>query len=293
MREFIGSFVVIAVVLSACSAAAENPDKDITVMATTTMLGDVVRAVVGDDATVEVLLPPQADPHDYQPSSRQIAAMQTADLVVANGLGLEEGLDDVLENAAALRVGELVDPRSLGESGDVADPHIWLDPVRMGRVAELVAERLEEIDPAVDWASRAQAYSALMASTDADVRAILDALPVDRHKLVSSHDALGYFADRYGFTVVGTLRPGGSTLDEPSSAHIADLVAVMKAENVTAIFIEVGESRSLAETVAAELDGSVSVVELFVGSLGAAGSGAETLSELLVTNAERIVEALS
>ena len=293
MRELVALLVTIALVISSCSADDDATNDGVTVVATTTILGDVVRAVVGNEGTVEVLLPPQADPHDYQPSSRQIAAVETADLVVANGLGLEEGLDDVLESAAALRVGELVDPRSLVDSGNAVDPHIWLDPVRMGRVAVLVAERLEEIDPTVDWTARAEAYAATMASTDAQIRMVVEALPVERRNLVSSHDALGYFADRYGFTVVGTLRPGGSTLDEPSSSHIADLVEVMRAEDIAAVFIELGENRSLAEAVAAELEGTVSVVELFVGSLGVAGSGAETLSELLVTNAERIVEALS
>ncbi|NNF63334.1 MAG: zinc ABC transporter substrate-binding protein [Acidimicrobiia bacterium] len=290
MRRLMALLAAISLVLVSCSSSGDSTNEVVSVVATTTILGDVVRAVVGDDGTVEVLLPPQADPHDYQPSSRQIAAMTTADLVVANGLGLEEGLDDVLEGTSAMLVGEQLDPRTVGDS---FDPHVWLDPIRMGQAAMLIAERLGEIDSSIDWASRAEAYAATMESTDAEIRRIADMVPEDRRNLVSSHDALGYFAERYGFTVVGTLRPGGSTHDEPSSAHLAELVGVMAAEGATAIFIEMDENPALAETVAAEFDGAVTVVELFVGSLGVEGSGAETLSEMLVTNAERIVTALS
>jgi zinc/manganese transport system substrate-binding protein len=121
---------------------------------------------------------------------------------------------------------------------------------------------------------------------------ILDVVPAERRVLVTNHDALGYFADRYGFEVLGTVIPGGATLADPSSADLAELVATIQREEVPAIFAETIEPSVLAETVAAEVGDQVRVVELFTGSLGEEGSGAETLIDALIINARRIAEAL-
>jgi zinc/manganese transport system substrate-binding protein len=265
---------------------------------TTTILGDVVGAIVGDAATVTVLLPLGADPHDYQASALQVAEMRSADLVVANGLHLEAGLDDILDTLAAdgarvYRVAEHLDPLPFGDSGGDLDPHVWLDPLRMAEAARQIAVELEAVAPGIDWAARADAYGAALLQTDAEIRTILDVVPADRRKLVTSHDAFGYFAARYGFEVIGTVVPGASTLAEPSSAALAGLLATIDAEGISAIFVGTTESAILAETLAAETGGAVEVVGLFTGSLGAAGSGAETLIDMLLTNAERIAGALS
>jgi zinc/manganese transport system substrate-binding protein len=110
--------------------------------------------------------------------------------------------------------------------------------------------------------------------------------------MVTNHEAFGYFAARYGFEVIGVVIPGGSTLAEPSSAELAALVEIMESESVRVIFAETSQPTALAEAVAAELGGDVDVVELFTESLGPPGSGAETLSKMLLTNAERISAAL-
>jgi zinc/manganese transport system substrate-binding protein len=241
------------------------------------------------------------DPHDYQASARQIAALHKADLVIANGLLLEEGLIDVLDAAAGdganvVELGPLLDPIPFSADGSAAgfaDPHVWMDPLRMATAAHLVADQLTAIDGSIDWSTRADAYDDELVDADVEIDEALAAIPAEQRKLVTNHDSLGYLADRYGFEIVGVVIPGGSTLASPSSAELADLVAEIEREGVPAIFTETSSSPALAEAVAKETAGAVAVVELYSGSLGEPGSGAESLIGLLKTNAARIRSALS
>lgn len=267
-----------------------------TVVATTAIVGDLVANVVGDHATVEVVIPLGADPHDFRPSARQLTAIAGADLVVSIGLGLEETLSDVLASAAQdgtaiLELGPQLDPITRDDGG--LDPHVWLDPERMAAATELIAGALADLDSTVDWGTAADAYAAQLAALDDEIAAILDAVPADRRRLVTNHEALGYFADRYGFEVVGVIIPGGSTLAAPSSADIAALAEVIATEEVPAIFAETTQPATLAEAVAAEADTEVVVVELFTESMGEPGSEAGTLIGMLRVDAARIAEALS
>lgn len=281
-------------VLGSCGST-DSPSDGPRVVATTTMLGDIVESVVGEAATVETLLPIGTDPHDYRPSAQEVAALVSADLVVANGLELEEGLNDVLENAAddgvtVLRIGELVDPIPFSSDPTELDPHVWLDPLRMADAARLIGDALATLDSSADWAARAADYGAELEAADEEIIEILKA--VQNRQLVTSHDSLSYFADRYDFEVLGVVIPGGSTLADPSSAELAALAEAITAADVAAIFAETTEPSALAEAVAAEVGTSVAVVELYTGSLGEPGSGADTLIGMLTTNARRIADAL-
>ena len=309
---------ILALVLAACGPAAE----------TTSVWGDVVRGVVAGNATVEVLTPLGVDTHDYRPSPSQVAALQTADLVVANGLGLEEGLVDVLEaleadGANIFDVAPLLEPIPFGrhdhsdsegqepcdpgesheEDGEdqgteeehahgSCDPHVWMDPRRVEAATALIAQELQKIAPGIDWMSAAAEYARTLAQTDTTIIETIASISLERRKLVTSHEAFGYFADRYDFEIIGVVIPGGSTLAEPSSAQLASLVATMENEGVTVIFAETTQPTALAEAVAAELGDDVQVVELYTESLGEPGSDAETLPAMLNTNAERIAGAL-
>jgi zinc/manganese transport system substrate-binding protein len=355
---------VVAVIATACGTAESVDDTAdpgqggpaVTIVATTTIWGDVARNVAGDDADVEVLMPIGVDPHDFQASSSQVAALYAADLVVANGLGLEEGLGDILEAAEddgvnVLEVAPLLDPIAFGTHGDddegdhdgdeheacdptlghaddhddedghdedghdedghdedghdedartdhehaaaSCDPHVWMDPLRVAEGARMIAAALAEIAPEVDWIARADAYASSLTEEDEMIVAVLSGVDEDDRIMVTNHDAFGYFADRYGFEVVGIVIPGGSTLGDPSSRELAELVETMEAEGVTAIFVETTQPSVLAEAVAAELGGDVDVVELYTGSLGEPGSGADTVIGMLTTNADGIAEALS
>lgn len=298
---------LLTALLTGCSSD-DGTDEGVHIVATTTILGDIVRNVVGDDAEVEVLMPVGVNPHDFQPSSQQVAAIQRADLVVANGLGLETGLHDVLEAAATdgVRVWEVapdLDPRPFVEvAGAEADhddhedgsldPHFWLDPLRVSAAVGLLAGHLTEVAPGSEWSTEAAEYSAELETLHAESLDQLAAVVVVDRKLVTNHLSLGYFSDRYGFETIGTVIPGGASLANPSSAELASLVEIIEREQVPAIFTETIEPDALAQAVAAEVGYDVAVVELYTGSLGAPGTDGDTLIGMLATNVVRIANTL-
>ncbi len=284
----------VALVATACGAPASSDGSAIVV--TTTVLGDFVRQIAGDGVTVEVLMPIGADPHEFEASARQVAAMEKATLVVANGLGLEEGMTSVLDavesdGVPVLKVGELETPRHFSDG--TPDPHVWFDPVRMANAATAVAAKLAEVAPdAADWTARGQAYAQEIRATEETMRSLFDQIPVDRRKLVTGHMAFGYLADRFGFSIVGVVIPGGGTMGAPSAGDLASLAQTIVDENVPVIFTESTESPTLADTLAREVGRDVKVVSLYTGSLGAPGSGADTYLGLLLTDARTITDAL-
>jgi zinc/manganese transport system substrate-binding protein len=305
--------VALAVLLLGASCASEGDSgvaEGVTVVVTTTMLGDIARNIVGDDGSVEVLFPIGASPHDFHPSSAQVTAIYGADLVLANGLHLEEGLLDLLATAEAdgvnvVEVAELLDPLTFDgrdpcetdheevSHNGACDPHVWFDPSRDAETAQVIARLLAVIDSSVPWADRADVYAADLVVADAQIVELLKPIPATDRLLVTNHDSFGYFADRYGFVVVGTVIPGGSTLSEPSSVDLAELVAVINESGVSAIFTETSEPTALADAIADEVDHEVEVISVYTGSLGEQGSGAETLIGMLLTNAQRIASGLS
>lgn len=291
---------------------------DVTVVATTTILGDVAGQVAtcAGGATVQTVIPVGADPHDFSPSSADVAAMVQADLVVANGLGLEEGLESALvsaqdDGALVLEVAPALDPllfageHSPEEEGEEhaeeegedthgsLDPHVGLDVSRMAQAAVLIGDQLTEATGDDAYAACGQEVSASLAETDEEVRTILAAVPAGSRILVTDHDAFGYFAEAYDFEVAGVVIPGGSTLAEPSSAEVSALVATIQETGVPAIFANTANPTALVDAVAAESGQEIAVVELYVDSLGPEGSGAETYQEAMVTNATRIADALA
>jgi zinc/manganese transport system substrate-binding protein len=305
-----------ALLLAACGTS--SPDEDaadsaqgVSVVATTTMLGDVVAQVTAcAGGSTTTLMPVGADPHDFSPSSEQVATIVAADLVVANGLGLEEGLADAIESAevdgaTVLEVAELVDPIEFGghghadeeehsgeeEHGDL-DPHFWHDAMRMATAAQLVGDALAAATGDDTFSECGQQVADDLRGTDAEVREILSRLDDDQRVLVTDHDALGYFAEAYGFEVAGVVIPGGATLAEPSSQELADLVQVITQEEVPAIFSNTAAPSDLTDAVAAEAGATVEVVELYVGSLGPQGSDAQTYAGMMLANAQRIADAL-
>jgi len=311
---------------SVLTDSAEN-DFAPSVVVTTTILGSVVSDIatcaVGDDSSVTVLMPLGADPHDFQASSAQVAQMAKADLIVANGLGLEEGMMDAIENIEAdggpvMEIASLLDPLPFGYADEHAeddhadhdhsaeedaaeeeahdhgdfDPHFWFDMERMARAAELIGAELA--------LTGGEAYETCGVSVASDIRAtelevvtVLEEIPESDRILVTDHDSLGYFADRYDFRIVGVVIPGGSTLGETNSQELAALVATMTTENVAAIFGDTATNSELLDVLASELDSDVSVIQLYVGSLGGPDSGAETYQEMMLINAALIVQGLS
>ncbi len=282
--------LVLLVIVAACGTPGASPTQ---VVATTSILGDVVSNALG--SPVDVLIPRGAEPHDYRPSGRQAAIVAEASLVVANGLGLEEGLADLLTTAAAdgtpvLELAPLLDPRPLA-SATALDPHVWLDPIRMAEGVRIIGDQLAELDPTLT-PGPAESYAESLERLDGRIREVLAPIPPERRLLVTYHDSLGYFAERYGFEVIGTLIPGGSTLAEASPARLAELVDLIDRTGVRILVVEAGTSSDLARAVAAETGGQLQVVELYIGSLGEPGTGAETYVTMMETNARRLADAL-
>jgi len=312
MRRGLGGFVLAVALIAVGCSTQPTPTEKPSIVVTTSILGDVVSNVVGDRATVEVLMPAGADAHDFQASAAQVARIHNADLVVANGLGLEEGLAPVLAAAAAdgVRVFELAprlnpipfvfghdDHDDEDEDEDEADhdhdldPHVWMDPVRMAEAGHQIAFELEQIDPETDWMGPAKMYYAKMIAVHREIEQMLGTVaPADR-KMVTNHASFGYFADRYGWEVVGTVIPGGSSLGAPSSADLAELVAGILAEDVGVIFVETSSPDDLARVVAAEVGRDMQVVTLHTESLG--DPPADTLVGMLEENARLITQALT
>ena len=265
--------LLLATVIAACAnGAAEQPR----IVATTNILGDVVANVAGDEAAVEILIPVGADPHEFQASSAQVATMARADLDRV----------DVFEVAPQL------DPIALKGPGDDHghgfDPHVWMDPLRMAVAAELVGAELSRVDPEGGWVERAAAYAGQLRAAHESIEEVLAPVPADRRVLITNHATMGYFADRYGWEVLRTVVPGGSTTGAPSSGDLAELVALIRAEGVPAIFVDSTRNDDLARAVAAEVGSPVEVVRLHTESLTDGGGDAPTLIDLLTFNAGEI-----
>ena len=281
MRVVLGILLIAGA--AACGGGGENAADDgrLRIVVTTSVLGDVVEHVAGSAAEIEVVLPRGADPHEFAPSARQAEAMVEADLLVVNGAGFEAGLESSIEAAedAGTEILVAADHAELLDD----DPHFWTDPSRMVEVAEAVGAALG-VDPS--------AYVEALRALDAEIEAVLADVPAERRVLVTNHEVLGYFADRYGFEVVGAVIPSLSTRAEASAADIEDLADVLRARDVPAVFAETTSSADLARALADQV-GDVAVVELFAESLGDEGSGAATYVEMQRTNAQRIAEALA
>jgi zinc/manganese transport system substrate-binding protein len=269
------------------------------VVVTTNVLGDVVSDLVGDEADVEVMMPPGTAPHEFEASPQQVAAMRDADALVTNGAGFEEGLTDAIEAAeqdgvptfAAI---DAVDTLELAGDGGT-DPHFFTDPARMATAAQAIADYLVDEVPALDtpaFARQVQATVDDLHALDGEVERTLSVVPPDRRTLVTNHEVFGYFADRYGFDVVGAVIPAGTTQAEPSAEQLDELAHTIEERGVPAIFVETSSPTRLAEALADEV-GDIDVVELFSESLGDEGSGGETYAAMMRTNATRIADALA
>ncbi|WP_291478267.1 zinc ABC transporter substrate-binding protein AztC [Corynebacterium sp.] len=290
---------VLAGVLVACGGDTERPS----VVVTTNILGNVVSRLVGDSADVRVLMKPDADPHSFGISAKEAGDMQQADLIVANGLGLEEGLGSNLDNARAegvdvLEVGEEIDPLPYASGGDRGDPdpHFWTDPGRMVTAAGIIADRLAgavDGDVGEEIRSSAETYRSELEDLDAEVSELLGSVPEDRRKLVTNHHVFGYLADRFGYEVIGTVIPGGTTLAAPSAADLRDLSTTVRDNRVPAIFADSSQPRRLADVLADEAGVTVDVVPLFTESLTGPDGEAGTYIDMQRINAERIRDALS
>ncbi|NUJ87741.1 zinc ABC transporter substrate-binding protein [Plantibacter sp. MCCC 1A11337] len=288
--------LVLGTGLTSCAASAD--DRPLVVV-TTNILGDVVGELVGDQAEVMTLMPPDADPHSFEISARQAARITGAQLLVSNGLGLEEGLTQHLETAAdegvpIVEAGSLVDVLET-ESG-ATDPHFWTDPTQMTSVVDGVTEALLEEIPTLDAAelqANAATYTAGLEALDAEMAEAFAAIPAEQRKLVTNHHVFGYLAARYDFQVIGAVIPSGTTLAAPSASDLEELSTAIEEAGVRTIFADSSQPDRLVQVLADEADVDVAVVPLFTESLTAESGDAPTYLTMMRANTERIATGLS
>lgn len=291
---------LLSVTAVGCGAAGEDRPH---VVVTTNILGDVAREVIGDEAEVTVLMRAGADPHSFGLSAVEAAMLEEADLVVHNGMGLEENVVRHVEAAAGsgvpvVAVGEAADPLPYrGEDGAGApDPHFWTDPDRMRTATAVIAEQVLEHVPDVDNAAvraNAERYDAELAALTDEMTEAFGAIPAEDRKLVTNHHVFGYLAERFDFQVIGAIVPGGTTLASPSSSDLASLTDAMREAGVRAVFADSSQPDRLAQVLREEMGGTVEVVPLFTESLTEPGEGAGTYLEMMRANTAAIADGLT
>lgn len=311
-------FCVALVILSGCSPASPlterpfpapvdlAPGETLRVVATTSIVRDVVANVGRDLIDLALLIPTGTDPHSFEPIPRDVAAVAGAHVLFANGVGLEEFLEPLLESAGtSKRAVELSTGIRLLDAGEgreqpadgephhpVMDPHTWTDPNNVMVWVENTERMLSTLDPgnAETYRANAQVYQAQLEELDRWVREQVAQIPVARRQLVTDHLLFGYLARQYGFTQVGAIIPAYTSLAQPSAKELAELETAIRDAGVKAVFVGHAVNPNLAEMVAR--DTGTQLVLLYTGSLTENGGDADTYLEYVRYNVSAIVAAL-
>jgi ABC-type Zn uptake system ZnuABC Zn-binding protein ZnuA len=269
------------------AAAHDGP----TVVATTTQVADFARNVAGDDARVVQILAPNADPHEYELRPQDVEAVSGADLVLRSGGDVDEWLGEAIEGSGTdAPVVQLSDDVEL--DGD--DPHWWQDPRNAVIAVAAIDRALDRVDPArkAAYDGNAEAYQAKLRTLDGAVARCIDEVPPARRKLVTTHDALGYYARRYGIDVIGTVIPSLSTEGQPSAGDTAKLVDTIRASGVKAIFAESSVNPKVEAAIADETGAKVGKA-LWADTLGPKGSDGATYVESISSNTAAMVDGFT
>ena len=300
--------VLLAVLVAGCGGVGKPTPKNMSatprVLAVETFLADIAQNVAGDRLKVEVLLPIGVDPHSYEPVPSDIARVAESDLIIINGAGAEAFFQKLLANsgsqAQVIEASQGLTPRQPGaqeaaQGADTAetDPHFWLDPVSAIKYVENIRDALSKVDPvwATSYSKNAEAYIAQLNDLDNWIRQQVALIPEGRRLLVTNHESLGYYADRYGFKVVGTIIPSVTTEASPSAQSLAALENAIRATGAPAVFLESGVNPQMAQQVSRETGIKVAP-ELYTHSISAAGGPAPTYIDMPKYNTQVIVGAL-
>jgi zinc/manganese transport system substrate-binding protein len=298
-----GSMLLLCLAASGAAASgcgdgdSEASGAELTVVATTTHVADLVQNVGGRRVEVHGILDTNADPHDYEPRPSDVGAIGDAPVVFKSGGDIDGWLDELIENAGG-------DPRVLsligsihtiaGKEEDGVDPHWWENPRNAIRAVAVIRDALIEADPSGKevYSRNAASYLRRLEALDREIADCMRRVPVDKRKLVTTHDALGYFAERYDVEVVGALLPSLSTQAQPSARDIDELVDQIREEDVEAIFPETALNERLESAVSREAGAQVGG-QLWADALGPEGSGAETYLDAMRRNADTMAEGMS
>ena len=272
-------------VVAACGSSAGGGSDAPKIVATTTQLADMARNIA-PGAEVTSLLSPNTDPHEYEVRPDDVKALASADIVLRSGGEVDAWLDGALDSAGVDEQNVVDAGASAGMEGD--DPHWWQDPQRAEKAAVAIGAAFSRAGLPDDSA----AYVKRLQTLDAGVEACMDKVPVAQRKLVTSHDALGYYARRYGIEVIGTVIPALTTAAQPSAGDVAKLVATIKAAGVTTIFAESSVNPKVEEAIAREAGAKIGKA-LWADSLGPKGSDGATYIESIASNTTALVEGFS
>jgi ABC-type Zn uptake system ZnuABC Zn-binding protein ZnuA len=283
--------VVLGVLALAGCGDGSDGDAELTAVATTTPAGDLLRNVGGDRVDVRTLLEPGADPHDYEPRPSDVRSIAEAALVVKSGGDVDEWLDDLLGEAGS-------DARELALINSVGtidgDPHWWQDPRNAVLAVRAIERALVEADPGGRRAyeRNADAYVRRLRDLDRAIAGCLEKVPDRDRKLVTTHDALGYFARRYDVEIVGAIIPSLSTQAQPSARDVDELVDQIRSKGVRAVFPETALNPKLESAIAREANARVGAA-LWADALGPEGSDGETYLEAMASNTAAMVDGMT
>jgi len=288
--------VLLAITIASCGGQpASDPGKAAPViLASTTILADITRNIAGDRFAVESLLPVGSDPHSYQATPQDVAKVSESELIIVNGAGYESFIHPLLENAGEektlIEASAGISPGEDAEHG--LDPHMWLDPNLVIAYVENIRDALTRFDPDGEAAykSNADTYIAELKDLDAWIIEQVEQVHAEKRLLVTNHEAFGYFAERYGFDIVGTVIESFSTDASPSAQQLAALIDQIKSSGAPAIFLDASDNAMLAQQIAAETDVKV-VTDLHLESL-TDGAPAATYLDMMKDNVTKIVYAL-
>ncbi|MGI5939413.1 MAG: metal ABC transporter substrate-binding protein [Thermoleophilia bacterium] len=290
---------VIALLLAGCGGSDEERSEGIDIVTTTVYLADITQSITGGRLTVGSLIPTGVDPHAFEPTPSVSKMIADSRAVILDISGLSPLLDGFI--TSSVRSGRLIVEAAhglpgratghgdTGQAGPV-DPHFWLDPVNVLTYVTNIRDALIKIDPegAAIYTANATAYTDKLRELDAWIKEQVERIPEARRLLVTNHESFGYFADRYGFTVVGTVFEGLSAESAPSAQQVATLINEIRTTGAPAIFLETGSNADLAKQVAAETGVKV-VTDLHTHDLG---KEAPTYIDMMRWNVDRIVDAL-
>ena len=285
--------------MPALSPAALGEGEKLRVVATTSIVADVVQNIGGDRIDLTALLPLGADPHAFEPTPQDVAAVARAHVVFANGAGLEAFLDDLLEsvggNVTVVPISYGVELLALDgedEHGGEVDPHVWFDPNNVVVWTRNIEHALGRLDPAnaETYAANAAAYQTDLRALDAWIEQQVAQVPEANRRLVTDHTSFAYFARRYGFQQIGAVFPGYSTLAETSAKELAELEEAIRGHGVKAVFVGLTVNPALAERVAEDTD--TRLVFLYTGSLSESDGPASDYLAFMKYNVSAVVEAL-
>jgi zinc/manganese transport system substrate-binding protein len=302
MKKAIGMLFALSLLIAACqpsTSIAQNGKK--TIVVTYSILGALVKDLVGNHAAVTVLIPNGQDPHEWEPSARGIEALMKADLVIQNGLDLEGGLQKTLAQAASAgvkiyiasdhitvrRVGvdEGISNEGANQVVGIADPHIWIDPLAMKSIVASLAGQIKA-DLGMDVSVQAADLEARLDNLNSEITNIVATLPEANRLLVTGHESLGYFADRYGFKLIGAIIPSLNSQAEVSAAKLAALKILIQENQVKAIFAEVGTPKAISDSLGNET--GAKVVQLSTHILPTDGSYFTYMRQLANTIVENL-----